>query len=91
MTTKDKLIKLAKQLNCRLDFDMWDITAPDNHCFAENPGCHYIVFEPDSDWTPELAMRDAYNRLSSGLLECHCGDCDPEPFNEENENGRDGL
>ena len=76
--SKQRLERLAKKLGCAIEFaPMWDITAPANHCFASNPGCHYIVFEPLSGVTMREVYQDAWNRLSTGLLECHCGDCEP--------------
>jgi hypothetical protein len=79
MSYRQRLIKLAAKLECRLEFGpMWDITAPDNHCFACDPGCHYIVFEPWRGDKLEERYQDAFERLSCGLQECHCGDCDPD-------------
>ena len=77
MTTKAKLNQLAKKLGCSVDWERWEINAPDNRCFSDG-GPHTLVFEP-YDWDHfswEDQYQDAIRRLECGLEECHCGECD---------------
>ena len=77
--TKQTLTRLAKKLDCRIEFaPMWDITAPDGKCFASDPQCHYIVFEPWDDVSVGEMYQDAYDRLSPGLMDCNCTECAAE-------------
>jgi hypothetical protein len=76
--TKQKLIRLAKKMNCRLEFEpAWDFTSPPNTRFIATES-HYIVFDRNGGlYTLEDCYLDALSRLETGLQECQCGDCDP--------------
>jgi hypothetical protein len=74
--TKQRLERLAAKLNCTIEFaPMYDIQAPIGKCFASDPGCHYIVFQPWDDQPLAEAYQDAWNRLSAGLTDCSCQQC----------------
>jgi hypothetical protein len=79
MSTKQQLTNLVRDMGCTIDWERWEINAPDNHRFVGGP--HTIVFEP-YDWdnfTWKEQYSDAITRLlETGLEECHCGDCDAQ-------------
>lgn len=83
--TSIQVIKMAGQMGVHIerDKDKFDKShgeiraeAPANKCFGCDTSLHGLVSEANEDTTWAEAWQEMGERLSYGLEDCNCGECD---------------